>query len=447
MSTHPHKTALIIGASMAGLLTATALAKHYERVMLLERDRFPPPGANRKGVPQGKHTHVLLEKGRQIMEAYLPGLTDELTQAGAVHMHDVSRELRWFHGDAYHQPGDSGIASLGVARPTLEAAVRARVLALPNVQAVEDCHVGGLLLSEDRERVTGVCMATPDAGGPTTMTADLVIDAGGRGSRGPAWLEEAGYGRPSEEEIRIGLGYTSCYYRRRATDPPNLRGIVCLVAPPHTRLGIILAQDGNRWVVTLGGYLGDTVPADYQEFLAAARALPTRDIYATIANAEPLGKPVAYKFPSNLRRRYERMERFPAGYLVIGDAICSFNPIYGQGMTVAALEAEALDACLAGNLDGRLADRFFQATSAIVDASWDAAVGNDLGFPEVEGPRPPHVRMFNWYLNKVHQAAHHDAAVSVAFLKVINMVAPPTALIRPRILWSVLTDGWRRRAG
>jgi 2-polyprenyl-6-methoxyphenol hydroxylase-like FAD-dependent oxidoreductase len=440
MSTHSRKNALIIGASMAGLLAATALAKHFDHVTLLERDKFPPPGANRKGVPQGKHTHLLLEKGRQVMEAHLPGLTDELTQAGAIHMHDVSREVRWFHGDAYHQPGDSGIASLGVARPTLEAAVRARVLALPNVQAMEDCHVDGLLLSEDREQVTGVCMATHDAGGPTTMTADLVIDAGGRGSRGPAWLEEAGYGRPAEEEIRIGLGYTSCYYRRRATDPPNLYGIVCLAAPPHTRLGIILAQDGNRWVVTVGGYLGDTVPTDYQSFLAAVRALPTRDIYAMIADAEPLGKPVAYNFPSNLRRHYERMESFPAGYLVIGDAICSFNPIYGQGMTVAALEADTLEACLAGSADG-LADRFFRATTAIVDASWDTAVGNDLSFPEVDGPRSPQVRVLNWYLDKVHQAAHHDAAVSIAFLKVINMVASPTALMQPRILWSVLTDG------
>ncbi len=423
---------------MAGLLAARILADHFEQVTLLERDRFPAPGANRKGVPQGKHTHVLLELGRQIMEMYLPGLTDELTRLGATSIADVSSDIRWFHSGGYHQPGASDLAGVGVSRPTLEAVVRARVLALPNVQAVEDGNVLGLTATADNSRVTGVRLIDRQAGnGEQTMMADLVVDASGRGSRSPAWLEELGYSRPAVEEVRIGMGYTTCYHRRQPEHIPGLNGIVFLVTPPNKRLAILLAQDGNRWVVTIGGYLGDHTPTDYQGFLESARRLPTPHIYNVIKDLEPLSGPVAYTFPANLRRRYEKLARFPQGYLVLGDAVCSFNPIYGQGMTVAAMEAVALGECLA-NSRTRLAKHFFAKASKIIDVSWSAAVGNDLCFPEVEGPRTPMVRFLNWYMGKVHVAAHHDAEVSIAFLKVINMVAPPPSILHPRIVWRVM---------
>jgi 2-polyprenyl-6-methoxyphenol hydroxylase-like FAD-dependent oxidoreductase len=432
------KEVVVIGASMAGLLAARVLADHFEQVTLVERDRFPAPGANRKGVPQGKQTHVLLERGRQIMEEYLPGLTDELAGLGAANIADFSFNVGWFHSGGYHQPGVSGISGVGVSRPTLEASVRARVLALPNVRAIEGCSVLGLLTTADKRRVTGVRLAGRQAGdAEETLTADLVVDAGGRGSRSPAWLEEMGYPRPAEEEVRIGLGYTTCYYRRRPDHIPGRDGIVMLATPPDKRMGAMLAQDGDRWVVTLGGYLGEHAPTDYQGFLESARKLPAPDIYNLIKRAEPLGEPVAYKFPANLRRRYDKLARFPERYLVLGDALCSFNPIYGQGMTVAAMEAVALGECLADGRE-RLARRFFAKASQIIDVSWSAAVGNDLAFPEVVGPRTPMVRFLNWYLRKLHLAAHHDAQVSIAFLKVINMVAPPPTILQPRIVWRVI---------
>jgi 2-polyprenyl-6-methoxyphenol hydroxylase-like FAD-dependent oxidoreductase len=432
------KKVVVIGASMAGLLAARALADHFEQVTLLERDTFPAPGANRKGVPQGQHTHVLLELGRQIMEEYLPGLTDGLTRLGAVTIADASLNVRWFHSGGYHQPGASGIAGIGVSRPTLEALVRARVLALPNVQAVEGCKVLGLVTTADNSRVTGVRLVRRQAGSvEETMMADLVVDASGRGSRSPAWLEQLGYQRPAVEEVRIGMGYTTCYYRRQPEHVPGLNGIVFLATPPDKRLSVMLAQDGDRWVVTIGGYLGDHAPTDYQGFLESARRLPAPHIYNVIKDGELLSGPVAYKFPANLRRRYEKLARFPEGYLVFGDALCSFNPIYGQGMTVAAMEAVALGECLANGRD-RLAKHFFAKASKIIDISWSAAVGNDLGFPEVEGPRTPMVRFLNWYIGKLHLAAHNDAQVSIAFLKVINMTVPPTSIMHPRIVWRVM---------
>lgn len=435
---------------MAGLLAARVLADHFEQVTLLERDTFPAPGANRKGVPQGNHTHVLLERGRQIMEMLLPGLTDELTRLGAAKVTDVSSNIRWFHGGGYHRPGVSRVSGVGVSRPTLETAVRARVLALPNVRARENCNVLGLVTTADNNRVSGVRLIDRQTGSDReTMLADLVVDAGGRGSRSPAWLEALGYSRPQVEEVRIGMGYTTCYFRRQPEHIPGLDGIVFLATPPNKHLGVLLAQDGHRWVLTLGGYLGDHVATDYQAFLEAARRLPAPHIYNVIRDAELLGEPAAYKFPANLRRRYEKLARFPEGYLVFGDALCSFNPIYGQGMTVAALEAQALGECLASGPD-RLAKRFFARAGKIIDVSWSAAVGNDLGFPEVEGSRTPLVRFLNWYFGKLHAAAQHDAQVSIAFLKVINMVAPPPTIFHPRIVWRVIKGSlWpgQRKAG
>lgn len=438
MSKQTRKKALVIGASMAGLLTARVLADHFEQVILLERDTFPDPGENRKGVPQGKHTHVLLERGRQIMESYLPGLTEELTQLGAAHITDVSQKIGWHHSGDYHRHGHSGISGVGVSRPTLEAAVRDRVLALPNVQARENCNVSGLVTTDDRSRVTGVRMVDRQAGGvEETVAADLVVDAGGRGSRSPVWLEDLGYGRPNEEEVKIGMGYTTCYFHREPEHLQGLKGIVFLTTPPNKRLGVMLAQDGDRWVVTLGGYLGNHTPTNFHSFLESAKRLPAPQIYNVIKNAEPLGEPVSYKFPANLRHRYEKLERFPEGYLVVGDALCSFNPVYGQGMTVAALETQALGECLSDG-QNQLAERFFAKASKIIDISWSAAVGNDLAYPEIEGPRTPLVRFLNWYIGKLHLAAHKDPQVSIAFLKVINMVAPPPSMLHPRIVWRVI---------
>jgi 2-polyprenyl-6-methoxyphenol hydroxylase-like FAD-dependent oxidoreductase len=430
--------AIVIGASMAGLLAARALAGHFGRVILVESDIFPPLGENRKGIPQGKHVHVLLERGRKIMESYLPGLTEQLTSLGAVAIGDVSANVRWFHSGGYHQPGISDLSGLAVSRPTLEGAVRQRVLALPNVSAVEGSRVAELVTTGDNARVTGVKLDLRQSNDTDeTLAADLVVDASGRGSRGPVWLEKMGYERPKEEEVRIGMGYVTCFFRRQPEQIPGIEGIVLMTTPPDKRLGVLLAQDGNRWVLTIGGYLGHHAPTDFEGFLNAAKQLPTSDIYRVIKDAELLSGPVPYTFPANLRHRYDKLPALPERYLVIGDALCSFNPIYGQGMTVAALEAAALGDCLSENTV-RLAQAFFAKTRNIIDLSWNAAVGTDLSFPEVEGPRTLIVRFLNWYLSKLHVAAHTDAQVSIAFLKVINMITPPPSMMHPGIVARVI---------
>jgi 2-polyprenyl-6-methoxyphenol hydroxylase-like FAD-dependent oxidoreductase len=431
--------AVVIGASMGGLLAARVLADYYDAVTVVERDAFPAVGESRKGVPQGRHAHGLHARGREVIEQLFPGFTQEMAAQGGIVL-DISREFRWFANGGFHQPTTSGLEGLIVSRPRLEGGVRTRLLALPNVTAIENCDVPGLVTSEDRTRVTGVRLvrrANGDGETEETLAADLVVDATGRGSRTPAWLAELGYEQPQEDRVRIDMGYTTRLYRRTPEQLAGTGGLAIAGAPPDGRNGVVLAQEGDRWIVTLGGFNGDFAPLDPQGFLDFAARLPTPVIYNLIKDAEPLSEPFPYRFPANQRRRYERLTRFPDGYLVFGDAICSFNPVYGQGMTVAANEAIVLQECLAQG-GANLARRFFKGVSPVVDAPWSVAVGNDLQLPHVEWPRTRMDRFINWYIGKLHIAARNDGALSIAFLRVVNMIAPATSLLHPRMAWRIL---------
>jgi len=437
--------AVVIGASMGGLLAARALSEFFGTVTILERDAFPPSDIPRKGVPQGQHAHGLLARGGEVIEAFFPGWTDEVVASGGGRG-DIAGDTIWIgHGVTLNTvPGT--LKGLLASRPVLEGHLRRRLLELPNVRAVEKCAVQGLVTLPDRSAVQGVRFKL-DAGAEQVLLADLVVDASGRGSSSPAWLEGLGYVRPEEERVEIGLGYTSRVYRRR---PADLGGKVALVIAGHApnwRNGAVLYQTEDRWIVSIGGYLGDHAPDDDQLFAAYARSLPSPHVYDIVSRAEPLTDFVSYRFQANLRRRYERLARFPKGYLVFGDAICSFNPVYGQGMTVAAQEALLLGECLAVGDEADLPQRFYKAVERVVDVPWDITVGNDLRHPQVTGARSAKVKFINWYIGKLHKAARHDAEVAAAFLEVANLKAPPERLLHPAVVGRVISGNlWRGAA-
>jgi hypothetical protein len=324
----------------------------------------------------------------------------------------------------------SGLEGLLVSRPLLEGVVRQRVLKIPNLTAIQNCVVESLVTSDDKRRVTGVRTAHE------SISADVVVDATGRGSHSPAWLEANGYAKAVEERVEVGIGYTTRLFRRSLD---HLNGDGAAVIPPTPegkRGGVMLAQEGSRWTVTLIAYLGNYAPVDLAGFIEFARNLPAPYIYETIRDAEPIGEPYSALFPASVRRRYERLDRFPDGYLVFGDAIGSFNPIYGQGMSVAALQAAALEESLAtGSVSAR---DFFRRAAKVVDSPWSIAVGSDLRIPGTVGPRSRGVDFVNWYIAKLHKAAHRDPVASVAFLKVANLVEPPPSIMHPKVAMRVL---------
>jgi 2-polyprenyl-6-methoxyphenol hydroxylase-like FAD-dependent oxidoreductase len=436
---HPSKRAIVIGASMGGLLAARALADHFGEVTVVERDVLPDTYEPRKGVPQGRHTHGLLARGREVLEQWFPGFTEEMVAQGAT-TGDIVDKVLWFNHGFYLCNAPSKMLGLAISRPMLEGSVRRRLLQLPNVRLRERCDVLELAFDRSQGRVTGVRVQSREGSdGPQIVNADLVVDASGRGSSSPAWLDALGYSKPREEQIKINLGYATRQYRRLPEHLRGMRGAIIAACPPDWRFGAILAQEGDRWIVTLGGYLGDQAPTDDNGFVAFARSLQKPEIFDVVRVAEPLCPLMPYQFSANLRRRYEELSRFPAGFLVFGDALCSFNPVYGQGMTVACMESLALRECLSAGTQ-EIAGRFFRAASQLIDIPWQIAVGSDLQHPRVEGKRTTKVRFINWYIAKLYRAAHDDAVLASRFLEVANLMRQPAALLDPQIAFRV----WRR---
>ena len=430
--------AVVIGASMGGLTVARVLAEAYRTVTVVDRDALPDGPEQRGGVPQGRHAHGLLARGRLALEELFPGLSDDLVSRGAIQA-DLMAAARWYQNGVRQASADSGLDGLLVSRPLLEAAVRDRVRALPNVRVLAGRTVTGLVLTPDNRRVVGVRV------GDRILDCDLAVDASGRTSRSPDWLHTAGYQRPPVDEVKMGIGYTTRTYRRTPQHAGGALAVLVGADPAHPRPAAMLAVEGDRWTLTLGGYAGDHPPLDDHGFLAFARSLPAPELAEVIRTAEPVGDPIAFRYPKSVRRRYERLRGFPAGYLVAADAMCSFNPIYGQGMTVAAAEALALRDCLAAG-ERELARRFFAAAAKIVDVPWSLAAGADLRFAHVPGPRPLPVRLINAYVARLQRTAAHDTVVGIAFMRVANLIDPPSVLFRPGVVLRVLAGGRRHPA-
>jgi 2-polyprenyl-6-methoxyphenol hydroxylase-like FAD-dependent oxidoreductase len=437
--------AVVLGGSIAGLLAARVLADRYEEVTVVDRDTLPVDAAERRGVPQGRHAHALLARGQQVLEELFPGFTAELAARGApigdvlgdVRMHLSGHRLRQTH---------TGLIAVSVSRALLESGVRARVRALPGVVFIERCDAVGLTSTPDARRITGArVLRRADGSTEEILRADLVVDATGRGSRAPIWLEAHGYQRPPEERMPIDLGYATCTYRL----PPDALGgdLASLVAPTpaHPRGGVLARLEGNRWMLTLAGVLGDHPPVDPEGFLDYARSLQFRDIYDSVVDAGPLDHPIAFRFPRSMRRRYEQLARFPAGFLLIGDSLCSLNPIYGQGMSVAALQALTLGRHL-GRHTTPPAHQLVRDIARVADAPWLMVVGGDLAFPGVDGHRSRVLRLTGAYIARLHAGAAHDATLARAFARVSGLVDPPEALLRPTVTLRVLRETMRRPA-
>jgi 2-polyprenyl-6-methoxyphenol hydroxylase-like FAD-dependent oxidoreductase len=429
--------AIVLGGSIAGTLAARMLSESYRQVTVLDRDHFSAGAAPRRAVPQGRHIHALLAKGQQILDELFPGLTDELAALGAP-TGDFGTTLSWYFNGRMLEQAETGLICAASGRPLLEDRIRARVRALPNVTFRDRTDIVGLVASPRGIRITGARVrAQFEGSAEEVIDGDLVVDATGRGTRTPRWLVELGYPAVEEELVSMDLTYTTCDFAAPLPFDPIGRNIAIIpVATPEMPRGAVFARLPDRYAVSLTGILGDRPPTDLDGFLSYARSLPVPDIYKAIRDAEPLGDPVSFRFPASIRRHYERLRRFPDGLLVLGDAACVFNPVYGQGMTVAAIEATVLGRHLAqGTPEPR---RYLRDLARAIDAPWDMSAGADLGFPGVGGRRTLKVRAANAYIPRLQAAAVTDGRLSRAFLRVAGLVDPPQALLRPHIAARVL---------
>lgn len=422
---------VIIGASVAGLVAARVLSDHDAQVTLVDRDVLPAEPAHRRHVPQSHHIHALLARGREVMTALFPGFDEEIVARGGW-IGDPGRRALVFVAGHRHCERDTDIRGVLASRLLIEDVLRTRVRANPRVTFADGTEVLGF--SSEAGAVTGLRLRAPDH--EYDLPADLVVDCSGRGSRTPAWLTSMGFDPPAEEELRIDMRYRSRHFRVQLA-PGEDPFIMLIAATPQCRRGGVMAyQENGLYLCTLAGYAGDACADDPESFLQFAKHLPRPEMYETLLKAEVMDEVRAYGMPTNLRRRYERLRAFPRGLLVLGDAVCSFDPIYGQGMTVATLEAAKLGEWL--SLPHADAKQWFRLVAPIVDTPWAICTGGDawvLGLPEA---RRGMAGFVNWYLERLHACAATDPIVADAFLRVAQMYDSAPALLRPGIAWRVL---------
>jgi len=443
--------AVVIGGSMAGLLAARVLAAHFRRVTIVERDSFPDFPEFRKGVPQSRHVHVLLGRGQQLLEHFFPGLLAELAAAGAPTIMWPT-EMLWLMPAGWCERFSPGRPFISMSRELLEWCVRRRLAASPRIAFLQEHDVTGLVGSADGTAVVGIehrARGEREAGpGPSErLLADLVVDASGRGSRTPRWLEALGYQPPAETRINAFLAYASRYYAPPEGFQADWKGLFFNAKPPaFPRAAALFPIEGGRWLVTLAGNGDDAPPVDEEGFLDFARRLRSPILYEAIRHARPLSPIAGYRRTENQLRHYERLKRWPERLLVAGDAVCAFNPIYGQGMSVAAIDALALHRCLRAHTERRpdgdlvgLAARFQKVVAADSATPWLMATGEDLRYPTTEGARPGLVtRLLHRYLDRVNLAATRNVGVNRAFGEVLNLLAPPSTLFHPSVLLPAL---------
>lgn len=431
--------AVVLGASMAGLLAARVLAESFRHVTIVERDDLAPDPQARRGVPQAEHAHLLLVRGARIFEELFPGLLDDLVGAGVPVTQNlgqvrfnVNGHLLFHEPDAPHAERTDG-ALYHPSRPFLESQVLRRVVALPNLALLDGYDVTGLTADRRGERVVGV-RATPrdDPSTVRDVPADLVVVATGRSGRTGAWLRELGHPEPVEENLSIDLRYVSRRVRFPAGSVDHLRALAVGALPGRPTGAGAMAQEGGSWIITLFGYRGYHPPTDPEGWLAQADEVLPADVAEALHEAEPLNELRTQRFPSSMRRRFERLGRFPAGLLVTGDAFSSFNPAYGQGMTVAALEALALRQVLEDHADD-VAPRFFRAAARPVGVAWSLAAGADLGLPPavVPGPRPASAKLVAAYMERFQAAAEHDPVLAWRFFDATGFDVPVASMFGP----------------
>ncbi|GAA3748234.1 tryptophan 2,3-dioxygenase family protein [Streptomyces tremellae] len=425
---------VVLGGSVAGLLAARVLAERAREVTVLERDRYEDGPLPRAGVPQSRHTHVLLAGGMNALDELLPGLVTELRDADAPQL-AVPGEVGVWQAGRWISRRNPSAPIMTPSRPLLELAIRRRVLADPRIEVLTGVEATGLLGRPDH--VTGVLLRGrgDDSDTPEELAADLVVDATGRASRTPRWLAALGGRAPAEEVVETGRAYATCVF---TGDGPaeDLRGFYIVPDSGQPIGSILLPAEGDRWMVTLSGPRGQEPPTDVAGFVDFASLLPHPAPHDWLRSAQPVTRPVGYRHTANRRRRYDRLPRDRRGLLVVGDAVCALNPVYGQGVSVAALNAVALARELAGEQLPPV-HGLQQAVVRSSRAAWSIATSADSPMPEVSGNAVrsgPVTRLLVRYLDRVRDHVPGDPVVCAANRDVLFLLAPPRALLAPGVV-------------
>lgn len=431
--------AIVIGGSIAGLLAARVLADHFNLVTIVETDKLLENPAARKGVPQSVQPHILLTRGYRILEELFPGIGSQLSAAGALTI-DWTREFHHFgYGGWSASSQSSDIVSFTCTRPLIEWAIRQELSNFSNVQFIENRVIG---LCNEGEFITGVCVRSKIGADTEQIPASLVVDASGRRSQAPKWLESIGLTPPPETVVNPFLGYATRRYREPKFQPSWKVMLISQSPPNGTRLGYLARIEGGEWIATLGGYGRDFPPLDNEGFLDFARSLPSQKFYEAIKDAEPVSPIYAHRATVNRLRHYEKV-MLPKGFICLGDAVCALCPVYGQGMTVSALSAIVLRDWL--NDPRTLADgsyissRFHNSLAKSNSLHWGLATAQDSRFPTTEGGLPEQKsNLLTWYTKRLLMKTNSDTILHTTLMEVVHLLKSPLVLYHPSVIFRVL---------
>jgi 2-polyprenyl-6-methoxyphenol hydroxylase-like FAD-dependent oxidoreductase len=435
------KKALVIGGSIAGLFAARILSDFYEEVLILEKDPKNEKNLTRTGVPQGSHGHALLKSGEEILSELFPGIVDELTADGSVKS-DFTSELAWNHHGSWKVKYHAGISIIQQSRPFLEWHIKRRLEMLPNISFLYGVKAKKLLISSDSTNVIGVEILS-DGKAAIPLKADFVVDATGAGSSSSTWLSQLGFDSPQKSEVKVNLFYASRIYSSLSSKNKDWGNLLVYPNPPEQkRGGSISPIENQRWMVTLLGYGVESPPSTEEEFIKYAESLEQPDVYEAIKNGTPDTDVSVYRFPALRRFHYEKYHRFPNGLIVIGDAFCRMDPVFGQGMSIAALEAIALkkelQKALKKNKPVQISINAHRSFSKIIDVPWLIALTEDFRFTHTVGAKPFGLPLLKWYVKRVILACANNQRVYGKLINVLQLKAHPISLFTPNTLKAVL---------
>lgn len=431
--------ALVIGGGIAGLLAARVLADHFEQVTIIERDHFPDVPQHRQGVPQSTHCHVLLVQGRIILEQLFPGIKEKLSQNDALEM-DWTQDIRWLLLGNWTPRFASGLRSYTCTRNLLETIIREFLTEEKKIKFLQGYQVTSLLSSEDNRTVKGVRVRSVQEQ-ETEILAQFILDASGRGSNATQWLQSLGYERPQETIVKSFLGYSTRWYRFPVHRDQDYKLFYLMPQAPNFSRGAVMQNvEQDRWLVTLIGVGRDYPPTDEADFLEFTRHLQSLEVYEAIKDAEPLSPIYGYRRTENRWYHYEWLSHLPENFVLLGDAVCAFNPVYGQGMSNAALSAITLSECLKQPTLSEGFSLHFQKKLAKVNKNaWLIATGDDFRWPTTEGGNPNFInRLMQRYLDRVILATRDNPQVYQALLEVLHLLKSPSSLFQAQILFQAL---------
>lgn len=447
----PTGRAVVAGASLAGLFAARILAdsRHFDEIVVLDQDELPDEPVPRRGVGQSHHSHLLQHGGVEVLERLFPGLTDEIDDFGAG-LIDPADDMRWYQAGYWKPRFSSDLQLFWCERPRLEWAVRRRLLDETDVRLLGNRKVVDYTTCGDAAGVSGL-VADIDGADRETWQADLVVDAMGRGTRTPRIFDEMGLDSPAIHRSEVDLGYTSC----KVSHPDDYDGSWKTLAvfpriPDQDKMGVAYPVDDRRFHVTLGGWCGTRPPADDAGFQAFAESMSHPALAKLLEKTDRVTKLRQFRVPRAVWRRYDQMEDWPAGLIAVGDAVCNFNPVYGQGMTVCARQASRLGALLDDRhprrastlpvVDPSFTREFQQRAAPVIRTPWLLATAQDHQFPDVGG-NIQWVEHLSPLIRTVVDASGRHKSVHQAFLEVLTMASSPARFLDPRAAIPVASQG------